>query len=82
MPEPARVTETVSPGAAVPVIASVLSDVTPSPGAPVSFEMARIDGVVTAVLTVEGADAALVLPARSVTVTVKEWAAGGSAGPA
>ena len=31
MPEPARVTETVSPGAAVPVSTSVLSAVTPSP---------------------------------------------------
>ena len=82
LPEPARVIETVFPGAAVPVIVSVLSAVTPSPGVPVSFEMARIDGVAIAVLTVDGAEAALVLPARSVTVTVKEWGAGGSGGPA
>ena len=81
-PAPARVTETASPGAALPVRTSVLSEVTPSDGAPLSSEMARIDGVATAVLTATGADGALVLPARSVAVTVNECAVGGSGGPA
>ena len=81
-PDPASVTETVSPGAALPVSTSVLSDVTPSDGAPVSSEIATIDGVVTAVLTVDTADGALVLPAASVTVTVNECEASGRGGPA
>ncbi len=70
---PSTYTVTVLPASAVPPITSVLSEVTPSPGAPVSFVTlvtAGAAGAMVSMVTASAAEAGPVLPAASVAVAL------------
>jgi hypothetical protein len=72
---------TVLLASALPLSASVLSLVMPSPAVPVSFEYELMAGAAAVVSTMRlsAAEFALVLPATSVAVALKLWLPSASA---